>query len=177
MLPFPSASIPPNAPFNNPLEQTSFYRRRSPQQFIFESPYVASIGRAIAAYAVGYPMGIFLALLVPPSDIDKRGLPKGASSLRLAIHGMKQTVHQGISNGGAFAKMGFYFTASECFLEIVTGRSTMIHSMISGFVTGAIIALGSGPQAVVVSGLGFMTFAAAIDVAFGTRSPKPLMQM
>jgi len=159
--------------FQNPLEQTSFFRRRG-YQAPFENPYLASIGRAIMAFAVGYPMGIFIALLVPPSDIDARGLPKGAGSIRQGIHGIKQTVQQGISNGRAFAKMGFYFTATECALEIATGKSTMAHSMVSGFVTGAILAYGSGPQGVLLSGLGFSVFAAGIDMAFGTRAPKSM---
>jgi len=117
-------------------------------------------------------MGIFFALLMPPSDIDTKGLPKGAGSIRQGIHGIKQSINLGISNGRAFAKMGALFTASESVVDITTGKSSMMNALLAGGFTGAMLARGAGPAGVAMGAIGFTVFALVIDVAFGMHSPK-----
>jgi len=154
----------------SPYQYAMFYRRTPSTPN--DNPYLAAIFRVVLSGVVGYPMGIFFALLMPASDVNLKGLPKGTGAIGQAVHGIKQQINTGISNGRAFAKMGALFTAAESVVDITTGKSSMGNAMIAGAFTGAVLAMGAGPVGVTLSALGFTAFATAIDVAFGMHAPK-----
>ena len=58
---------------------------------------------------------------------------------------------------------GIYATV-ECFLEQLRGKRDMRNAIASGFVTGSLLAVRAGPQAMFVGGTGFAAFSAGMEL-------------
>lgn len=103
----------------------------------------------------------------------------------------KQTGKGMYRSAKGFGKVGLLYSGIECCIEAVSWRVTtgagkqtyadtsvsslapqtqyrakndMVNPVAGGFVTGAILARNSGPQAIMAGGIGFAAFSAAIDL-------------
>ena len=82
--------------------------------------------------------------------------------------GMQEVGSSSRSWGKNLAVIGAVFSTTECFVEKARGRTDKWNQIGGGCLTGAILAHGSGPQAMALGCAGFAAFSAAIDaMGFG----------
>lgn len=83
-------------------------------------------------------------------------------------------------SGKGFGKVGALYSGVECVIEGYRARNDIWNPVAAGFVSGAILARKSGPQAVVGGGMAFAAFSGLIDLLYVcviewllTRQPAP----
>ncbi len=72
---------------------------------------------------------------------------------------------RGLASGRSFGFVGLVYTGVECSLERVRGVRDLKNAVLSGFTTGAVLAVRAGPTAMLLGGGGFAAFSAVIEIA------------
>ena len=66
-----------------------------------------------------------------------------------------------------FAVITAIFSGTECVLERIRAEDDMWNSISAGFISGAVLAIKQGPQAMLLGGAGFAAFSYVIDKVTG----------
>ncbi|KAH7106596.1 mitochondrial import inner membrane translocase subunit TIM22 [Auriculariales sp. MPI-PUGE-AT-0066] len=74
-------------------------------------------------------------------------------------------------SGKSFGRIGAMYSLVECIIESYRAKNDMTNPIAAGFVTGAILARNSGPQAAVGGGFAFAAFSGAIDLFMRRETP------
>ena len=86
-------------------------------------------------------------------------------SLREAfVTGLREMRQRGWASAKSFGVLGGIYTTVECSLERLRGVKDLKSAVVSGFLTGAIIAVPAGPAAMAIGGGGFALFSGVIEV-------------
>ena len=96
---------------------------------------------------------------VTPAGRDVKAL----QALREGL-GMMRT--RAFSSAKSFGLIGGIYSVVECPLERARGKRDTKGAILTGGITGAVIAYRAGPQAMVVSALGFAAFGLVMDTFF-----------
>ncbi|GEM10542.1 mitochondrial import inner membrane translocase subunit TIM22 [Rhodotorula toruloides] len=65
--------------------------------------------------------------------------------------------------GKGFGMVGALYAGTECVVEGFRAKNDIYNSIYAGLISGAVLARNSGPRAMVLGGMGFAAFSAAID--------------
>eukprot|EP00892_Ulva_mutabilis_P010354 jgi/Ulvmu1/7691/UM038_0123.1 len=67
----------------------------------------------------------------------------------------------------SFATLGLLYAGIECVIEGQRGKHDMYNSLYTGFLTGGLLARGSGPTGMAMGAVSFAGFSVAIDRFMG----------
>lgn len=84
-------------------------------------------------------------------------------------HGFRDMGSQALRSAKNFGMIGAAYAGTECCIEGLRARDDVWNSVAAGAVTGGILAIRGGPQAVALGAAGFAAFSAAIEVGFVRR--------
>ena len=77
--------------------------------------------------------------------------------------GFREMGKASYSSGKNFGKVGALFAGTECCIEGLRAKNDLSNGVAAGCITGGLLSLHNGPQAVALGCVGFAAFSAAID--------------
>jgi len=122
----------------------------------------------VVSGAVSGLAGIVLGAVLAPFNSSMQAQIEHLPLRQQFVRGGQEIAAQSKSWGKNLAVIGAVFSTTECFVEKARGRTDKWNQIGGGCLTGAILAYGSGPQAMCLGCAGFAAFSAAIDaMGFG----------
>ncbi|BGO93744.1 RHTO0S10e04434g1_1 [Rhodotorula toruloides] len=127
-----------------------------------ESP----VAKAAISGAMGFGIGAFFSLMGSSFTIEdplQREQYAGMNTRQKAkvIFGdMGKSMWR---QGKGFGMVGALYAGTECIVEGFRAKNDIYNSIYAGLISGAVLARNSGPRAMVLGGMGFAAFSAAID--------------
>ncbi|KYB27010.1 Mitochondrial import inner membrane translocase subunit Tim22-like Protein [Tribolium castaneum] len=111
-------------------------------------------------YGLGAAIGLFSSSVGPTAtNVEQQ-------TARQVFQEMKSTT---LSYAKNFAMIGALFSAVECSIETMRGKSDWKNGTYAGAVTGGLIGLRAGVKAGVLGAAGFAAFSTAIDYYMHSR--------
>ncbi|KAI9149364.1 Mitochondrial import inner membrane translocase subunit tim22 [Paramyrothecium foliicola] len=145
-------------------------------QAAMESCLGKSVMSGVMGFGMGGLFGMFMASMsydtpygtpvMGPNQTPLNSLPL-KEQLR---HGFKDMGTRSYSMAKNFGKVGALFAGIECGVEGLRAKNDLGNGVVSGCLTGGILARNAGPQAVAGGCVAFAAFSAAIDAWM--RQPK-----
>ncbi|CAH1382352.1 hypothetical protein MTP99_006318 [Tenebrio molitor] len=127
----------------------------------FESCPFKSLMSCVIGYGLGAAIGLFSSSVGPTAtNVEQQ-------TARQVFQEMKTTTLGYAKN---FAVIGALFSAVECSIETMRGKSDWKNGTYAGGVTGGLIGLRAGVKAGVLGAAGFAAFSTAIDYYMHSRS-------
>ncbi|CAH0548729.1 unnamed protein product [Brassicogethes aeneus] len=127
----------------------------------FESCPFKAFMSCVMGYGLGAAIGLFSSSIGPSSVTSVE-----TQTARQVFREMKTTTLGYAKN---FALIGALFSAVECSIESVRGKSDWKNGTYAGGVTGGMIGLRAGVKAGIVGAAGFAAFSTAIDYYMHSR--------
>ncbi|GAA5897271.1 hypothetical protein JCM5296_000987 [Sporobolomyces johnsonii] len=127
-----------------------------------ESP----VTKAAISGAMGFAIGAFFSLMgssftiEDPFRAQQYDGMKTADKAKLIFKDMGKGMWR---QGMGFGKVGALYAGTECVVEGFRAKNDIYNSVYAGLISGAVLARNSGPRAMVLGGMGFAAFSAAID--------------
>ncbi|KAL3270976.1 hypothetical protein HHI36_021479 [Cryptolaemus montrouzieri] len=126
----------------------------------FESCPFKTFMSCVVGYGLGAAIGLFSSSVGPSAtDVEQQ-------TARQVFKEMKTTT---LSYAKNFAIIGAMFSAVECTIETMRGKSDWRNGTYAGGVTGGLIGLRAGVKAGVIGAAGFAAFSTAIDYYMHSR--------
>lgn len=131
--------------------------------------FVASCpGKTVLSGVSGYVLGGFFGMFISSMQYDQ---PFGTSMNQIVNLPMKEQMRiqfkdmgrQISSSAKNFGYMGMVYSAVECVLQSFRAKDDMINGSAAGCITGAGLAIKSGPVAAFTGCAGFAAFSVAVD--------------
>ncbi|KZT58713.1 Tim17-domain-containing protein [Calocera cornea HHB12733] len=125
--------------------------------------------KTFASGGIGFMLGGFFSLMSASMQYEdpimraNSAAGKAISGGAKTIEVLKETGRNMYRSGKGFGKVGALYAGTECVLESYRAKNDMTNAVAAGFISGAILAAGSGPKAAFGGGLAFAAFSAAID--------------
>ncbi|GAA6061006.1 hypothetical protein JCM10212_001062 [Sporobolomyces blumeae] len=127
-----------------------------------ESP----VTKAVISGGMGFAIGAFFSLMGSSFTIEdpfQRQQYTGMNTMAKAkvIFGdMGKSMWR---QGKGFGMVGALYAGTECCVEGFRAKNDIYNSIWSGMISGAVLARNSGPKSMLLGGMGFAAFSAAID--------------
>ncbi|GAA5840443.1 hypothetical protein JCM3775_004699 [Rhodotorula graminis] len=127
-----------------------------------ESP----VAKAAISGAMGFALGAFFSLMGSSFTIEdpfQRAQYEGMhmkQKARVIFADMGKGMWR---QGKGFGAVGALYAGTECVVEGFRAKNDLYNSVYAGLISGAVLARKSGPRAMVLGGMGFAAFSAAID--------------
>ncbi|CAM1508178.1 Fc.00g050260.m01.CDS01 [Cosmosporella sp. VM-42] len=138
-----------------------------------QSAMESCFGKAVMSGVMGFGMGGLFGMFMASMSYDTpyhTAMP-GAPQTAVTSLPLKQQLKIGFKDMGTrsysmaknFGKVGALFSGIECGVEGLRAKNDIANGVISGCMTGGILARNAGPQAVLGGCAAFAAFSAAID--------------
>jgi import inner membrane translocase subunit TIM22 len=154
---YTSLTIGPRSNPQDPIPWTTLVSINP--EFLFESCLFRGVFSGVAGFGLGLLMGGFFHTMQPVDMTKLEGLST-LQQLRQSYSGFGASC---LRSARGFAKVGLVYSAVECTIERERGVQDITNAVYSGCVTGAVLAVQAGPQAMGFGCLGFAAFSAIIE--------------
>ncbi|GAA6031632.1 hypothetical protein JCM8097_006558 [Rhodosporidiobolus ruineniae] len=135
-----------------------------------ESP----VAKAAISGVMGFGIGAFFSLMGSSFTIEDpfqrtqyEGM-KTSQKAKIIFTDMGKSMWR---QGKGFGAVGALYAGTECVIEGFRAKNDIYNSIYAGLVSGAVLARNSGPRSMVLGGLGFAAFSAAIDSYMRRETP------
>ncbi|KAF7512786.1 Mitochondrial import inner membrane translocase subunit tim22 [Endocarpon pusillum] len=156
------AGMAPQAGLGGMNEQEQKYAK------MIQSGMESCVVKTIMAGGIGFALGGAFGLFMSSMSYDTPLTPQGQAIANLPVReqirrGFKDMGSRSYSSAKNFALVGAVFSGTECCIESLRAKSDLTNSVVSGCITGGVLARNAGPQAALLGCGGFAAFSTAID--------------
>ncbi|GAA5824942.1 hypothetical protein JCM5353_002943 [Sporobolomyces roseus] len=135
-----------------------------------ESP----VTKAAISGAMGFAIGAFFSLMGSSFTIEdpfQRQQYTGMNTRQKAKVIFTDMGKGMWRQGKGFGMVGALYAGTECCVEGFRAKNDIWNSIWAGFISGGVLARNNGPKSMVLGGLGFAAFSAAIDSYLRRETP------
>ncbi|AOA61504.1 TIM22 complex subunit [Komagataella phaffii] len=134
-----------------------------------------TIMSGVSGFVLGGFFGLFMASMAYDVPVGSEGV-KHISDLPLKQQMKLQFSDMGRrswSSAKNFGYIGMIYSAVECSVESLRAKNDLYNGTAAGCITGAGLAIKSGPQAALLGCAGFAAFSTAIDMYMRGEASRP----